>query len=556
MRREAREAEASGRLERELKQARERRPELLRRAREYGARVRDLTARSETLGHDIEGARRRRAAVERALEEERLQLAQMTAQVGRAEAQVEQIEERRRLVERFSQEAPGAGAGARALMEQAERARAGEGPAERPGLLDIVGAVGQLIRVPGDLANAIEAALAEQIDAVVVERDEAAVEVLELLREQELGFATFYPLDRLASTPPLNLRNERGVVGVAARLVRTERPYRGLIDALLGRTIVVEDLATARRMLGRGLGSVVTRDGTLLRPNGSLFGGRGGAAAEQFSLRRELDGLPERLEQAREEVEGARARLQRGRRTSSPTPTRGSSPPGAPSRAPSRSAATSTRSASRFSGASRRSRPSCAPRAPCCFSRIPRPRAPRRATAWPRRSLGSQSVGAELATLRDRSQALVSERDRALERVTGAEAQLARLEGELRGLEERREQRAEAERRARALLAGRREQLRARDLGARGSRGAALGPRPPARGRARAALRRRPRASGRPGAPSRQVETEAREVTARRSDDAGAPARVRARPHRGGGAAPPPRGGRARAGSSRSPTRG
>ena len=516
VRREAREAEASGRFERELEQARERRPELLRRAREYGARVRDLTARAQTLGHDIEGARRRRAAVERALEEERLQLAQMTAQVGRAEAQVEQLEERRRLVERFSQEAPGAGAGARALMEQAERARAGEGSAERPGLFEIVGAVGQLIRVPGDLGNAIEAALAEQIDAVVVERDEAAVEVLDLLREQELGFATLYPLDRLASTPPLNLRNERGVIGVAARLVRTERPYRGLIDALLGRTIVVEDLATARRMLGRGLGSVVTRDGTLLRPNGSLFGGRGGAAAEQFSLRRELDGLPERLEQAREEVEGARARLARQEDVVADAHARVES-----ARRAIEGAEQERRDVdSERESLQRRFAPVAAElRSARAVLLQPDPAPPgapdgdRLAEAESR----VESVGAELATLRDRSQALVSERDRALERVTGAEAQLARLEGELRGLEERREQRAEAERRARALLAGRREQLRAatserEDLAVRLSDLAR---------RLEAAREQLSEAAARVG-PARSalaaLEAEAREVTARRSE--------------------------------------
>ncbi len=516
VRREAREAEATGRFEREREQALARRPELLQRAREYGARVRDLTARARTLGHDIEGARRRRAAVERALEEERLQLAQMTAQVGRAEARVEQLEERRRLVERFSQEAPGAGAGARALMEQAERARAGEAAAERPGLFEIVGAVGQLIRVPGDLGDAIEAALAEQIDAVVVERDEAAIEVLELLREQEAGFATIYPLDRLAASPPLNLRNERGVIGVAARLVRTERAHRPLIDALLGRTIVVEDLATARRMLQRGLGSVVTRDGTLLRPNGSLFGGRGGAAAEQFSLRRELDALPERLEQAREEVEGVRARLQRQDDVVADAHARVESA----RRAIEGSEQERRDVDSERESLARRFAPVAAElRSARAVLLQPDP-APGGAPEGDRLAEAEslvESVGLELATLRDRSQALVSERDRALERVTGAEAQLARLEGELRGLEERREQRAEAKRRARALLAGRREQLRAatserEDLAVRLADLAR---------RLEAAREQLSEASARV-APARsalaEVEAEAREVTARRSE--------------------------------------
>ena len=459
VRRSASEAEASGRAEREREQARARRAELLVRAREYGARVRDLTARSETLGRDLEAARRRRGAVERALEEERLRLAQMTADLGRAEAALEQLGERQRLVERFSGETPGAGAGAQALLEAAEQARSPEGAPERAGLAEIAGAVGQLVRVPGDLGLAIEAALAEQIDAIVVEGDEAALEALELLREREAGFATIYPLASLSAPPPLNLRNERGVIGVAARLVRADRPYRPLVDALLGRTIVVEDLPTARRMLTRGLGSVVTRDGTLLRPNGSLFGGRGGAASEQFSLKRELDELPERLQQAREEIGGARARLERQADVVSDAQSRVEA-----GRRSLEGAESERRSVDgERESLARRFQPLAAElRSARAVLRAPEPAPHDPGPGLRLREAESEVeiVGAELATLRDRSQALVSERDRALERVTSAQASLARLDGELRALEARREQRAEAERRSRELLSERREQLR------------------------------------------------------------------------------------------------
>ncbi|MFN8638800.1 MAG: hypothetical protein U0360_04925 [Dehalococcoidia bacterium] len=116
----------------------------------------------------------------------------------------------------------------------------------------------------------------------------------------------------LASTPqqsPVNVFNERGVIGVAARLVRCEGAHRQLVDALLGRTIVVEDVDVARHMLERGLGSVVTRDGTLLRPGGSYYGAKTGEAARQFSLRRELEELPAEREGLARTAEEARAAL-------------------------------------------------------------------------------------------------------------------------------------------------------------------------------------------------------------------------------------------------------
>ncbi len=457
-------AEALERAGRERERVIERRRELLVRARDYGARVLQLTTRSKALGRDLEAARRSRGAAERSLEEERLQLAQLTAELSSAEGALAQLEERRRLVERFSGQAPGAGAGAEALLAAAARSRDGSrdgGPEPQPELLrEIAGTVGQLIRVPRDLTDAIEAALAEQIGAIVVEGHEAALAALAFLREHAAGYATVYPLDRIKASPPLNLRNERGVVGVAARLVRAERPYRPLVDALLGRMIIVEDLATAQRILTRGLGAVVTRDGTLLRPNGALFGGRGGAASEQFSLKRELDELPERQAQAREEIESARARLARQEDVVSDAHSR----------------VEAARRAVEGSERDRRDvdaeRESLARRFAPLAAELRSDRAVLLARGAEHDAAGDaerlreaevrvESSGQELATLRDRSQALVAERDRALERVTSAQASLARLEGELRALEARREERAESERRGRELLAERSAQLSA-----------------------------------------------------------------------------------------------
>ena len=57
--------------------------------------------------------------------------------------------------------------------------------------------------------------------------------------------------------------------------MRVYQRYRPLIDTLLGRTIVVDSIEVAREMVSRGLGSVVTTDGILLRQGGAVYGGRG-----------------------------------------------------------------------------------------------------------------------------------------------------------------------------------------------------------------------------------------------------------------------------------------
>jgi len=454
----ARDAERAERAAVEHARAGTRRVELLSEARAYGLRALATHARVATLESALSEAQRRRDAAERALEEEQRQLAQVGAAVRAAAALVAQIEERRLLVQRFSEQAPAAGAGAQALLEAATVAvRDGvpEGEQAPPALL---GAVGRLIRVPDGLEDAIEAALAEQIGAIVVESDDDALAALDFLREHRAGSATIYALERVAPAYPLNLFNERGVIGVAARLVRTEQPYRALVDALLGRTIVVEDLATARRMLPRGLGSVVTRDGILLRPGGAVFGGRGGATREQFVLQRELEELPEQLRLAHEQVALTQSRLARQEATA----------------ADARELVTQARRAVDGAEADRRAaegeRESLARR----FAPIAAELRQLRATlAAPMVAINDEgyasrvaeadaalaTVGEELAALRDRSQVLVTERNAAVERVTAAQAAFATLEGERRAAEAQREERAAARSRDRDRLAQRREQL-------------------------------------------------------------------------------------------------
>ena len=82
---------------------------------------------------------------------------------------------------------------------------------------------------------------------------------------------------------------------MAAKLVRPEPRFKALFDTLLGRTIVVEDLEVARRMIQRGLGSVVTLEGTLLRPYGEVVGGVTPQDTSTFSWEGQLNELPGRI---------------------------------------------------------------------------------------------------------------------------------------------------------------------------------------------------------------------------------------------------------------------
>jgi chromosome segregation protein len=104
---------------------------------------------------------------------------------------------------------------------------------------------------------------------------------------------------------------ERGVLGVASRLVKCEERFRRVVDTLLGRTIVVDDLDTALRVLRRGMGSVVTRDGILLHPVGSIATGRPTSEGNVFTRHQELASIPRAIERLARSREGAEEEMQR-----------------------------------------------------------------------------------------------------------------------------------------------------------------------------------------------------------------------------------------------------
>jgi chromosome segregation protein len=210
-------------------------------------------------------------------------------------------------------ELPAPDAGVRALL-----AAGGQGPSEEPAsdsqVQGLVGMVGQLIRVPAGLERAIEAALADSIYAVVVETQNDALAAAELLVSDDLGRATVFPLSEVRTASPLNLLGERGVVGVASELVRCDNRFRPLVNALLGRTIIAQNLGVASMLLRRGLGSVATIDGILLRPVGSVTAGSARVIRNALAQQRDVGDLPDELERLRAAHSEAAVALETGER--------------------------------------------------------------------------------------------------------------------------------------------------------------------------------------------------------------------------------------------------
>ena len=164
---------------------------------------------------------------------------------------------------------------------------------ERGGLKHIRGPVADLLRVPDRYTVAIETALGGAMQNIVVDRDEDGKAAIAYLKRRDIGRATFLPM---GSVRPGELREkgverEAGYVGVAAELVECDSAYRGVFSHLLGRVVVAEDLdaavAIARRYGHRF--RIVTLDGQVMNPGGSMTGGAVSRSAGILSRKSELD---------------------------------------------------------------------------------------------------------------------------------------------------------------------------------------------------------------------------------------------------------------------------
>jgi chromosome segregation protein len=257
---------------------------------------------------------------ERLLAETTARLDQLSTSVARRRQEVETLtierqaaETRLELAQGTDVELPPPDAGVRAIL-----AAGGKIPGEEPEpdirIDGLIGMLGELIRVPAGLERAIETALADALHAVVVETQEDALAAVELLISEDRGRAMVFPLSDVRTSHPLNLLEERGILGVASELVRCDPRYRPLVNTLLGRTIVAQNLGIAKSMLRRGMGNVVTLDGILLRQDGALTAGSAKAIRRALIHQREVGELPADLERLRSTHDETSAALEQGER--------------------------------------------------------------------------------------------------------------------------------------------------------------------------------------------------------------------------------------------------
>ena len=163
----------------------------------------------------------------------------------------------------------------------------------------IVGVVADIIKVDEEYETAIETALGASIQNIVTEDEQTARDMIAYLRTNKLGRATFLPIttvQKRGSVDPDALR-EKGVIGVASQLVKTDKKYSGIIESLLGRSIVVDNIDNAIVIAKKYHQTLrlVTPTGELINPGGAMTGGAFRNSSNLLGRKRELDEITQEI---------------------------------------------------------------------------------------------------------------------------------------------------------------------------------------------------------------------------------------------------------------------
>ena len=181
------------------------------------------------------------------------------------------------------------------------------------------GVVASLMRVPKQLERAVEAVLGGALQNVVTTDEYIARDMIAYLRQNKLGRATFLPMTTISGRT-LNAQERQvltmpGCVGVASELIEFDEQYRGIVENLLGRTVVAENLDAGIEIMRRGRHAfrLVTLEGDVMHSGGSMTGGSSASRMTSLlSREREIKEHEKLLVELEEKIADYARRIERG----------------------------------------------------------------------------------------------------------------------------------------------------------------------------------------------------------------------------------------------------
>ncbi len=181
------------------------------------------------------------------------------------------------------------------------------------------GVLANLISVEKEYELAIEMCLGQSLQNIVTKTEQDAKKLVEYLRANSLGRASFLPITSIKGKKLDNISKMDGVIGIASDLVKCDKTYEQIILNLLGRTVVVDNMDTAINLAKKEHYAfrIVTIKGDIISPSGSISGGSApnktvnilGRSREIESLQKEIKKLENQINKKVEEKDSYAASI-------------------------------------------------------------------------------------------------------------------------------------------------------------------------------------------------------------------------------------------------------
>ena len=138
------------------------------------------------------------------------------------------------------------------------------------------GVLANIIEVPEEYQTAIEMCLGMSLQNIVTDTEEDAKKLVEHLRKNNLGRASFLPISSVRGKKLDKIKiKEEGYIGIASDLIKYDKKYQDIIENLLGRTVIVDNMETAIKIAKQNKYAfrIITLEGDIINPSGAITGG-------------------------------------------------------------------------------------------------------------------------------------------------------------------------------------------------------------------------------------------------------------------------------------------